>query len=76
MFRFARLWEIQPIFSLIQSLGKNDEELHHVVNMGIEMTLIVDPKIAKSMLQRIRRNGIAAWLIGDVKKGQGQVTLD
>ena len=70
-------WEIQPIFSLIQSLGKIDEdEMHHVFNMGIGMTLIVDPKIAKSMLQRIRRNGIAAWLIGDVKKGQGQVTLD
>lgn len=69
-------WEMLPIFQLIQETsGVPEPELYQVFNMGIGMTLIVNPKTADAILSVARKEGQKAWVIGEVIPGQGQVQI-
>jgi len=71
-----RSWDMLPIFQIIQARsGVPEEELYQVFNMGIGLTIIVDGAQADEVLQFIRSQKHAAWIIGEVAKGQGKVRL-
>jgi len=65
-------WEMPPIFQVLRREGRVPEaELYQVFNMGIGMTVIVSAAKADAVLKFIRRQGQAAWRIGEVVKGRG-----
>lgn len=69
-------WNMLPIFQIIQARsGVPEKELYQVFNMGIGMTVIVEDAQADAVLQFIRSQRSAAWIIGEVAKGQGKVRL-
>ncbi len=69
-------WEVLPIFQLLQARGGVAErELYQVFNMGIGMVLISAADSADRVLRAARKQQHAAWIIGEVVKGHGQVRM-
>jgi phosphoribosylformylglycinamidine cyclo-ligase len=69
-------WDELPIFDYIARAGKiSRQEMFHVFNMGIGMTLTVDPAIADGLIRSIKRKGHRSWIIGEVVPGSGVVTF-
>jgi len=69
-------WPVPPVFGLVQKLGKVDEdEMYEVFNMGIGMVLVVSPYYAGAVMKRIRRFGIDPYVIGEVVRGKGTVSI-
>ena len=69
-------WPVPPIFPLVQKLGKIDEEeMFEVFNMGIGMVLIVAEYYAGAVMKRIKRFGVDPYVIGEVTRGKGNVTV-
>lgn len=69
-------WEPLPIFKLIDEHGGIEfDEMYEVFNMGIGMTLVVDPDQADAILKFSAANGCKAVRIGQAVKGSGKVTL-
>lgn len=69
-------WEPLPIFQLIQEKGGVDfEEMYEVFNMGMGMTLVVDPQQAEQVLEFCHSHGCQATRIGRATKGSGKVRL-
>ena len=69
-------WEVLPIFQLLQARGGVAErELYQVFNMGIGMVLITAPEVADRALRTARKQQHAAWIVGEVVKGQGPVRM-
>ncbi len=65
-------WPVLPVFELIQKQGNvNTEEMFHVFNMGIGMTLAVSPEKAQDVVGFLNQNGENAYIIGSVTKGEG-----
>jgi phosphoribosylformylglycinamidine cyclo-ligase len=65
-------WVMLPIFEMLRMRGGVPEpELYQVFNMGIGMTLIVQPDKADAILRQLRTAQQAGWLIGEVVKGRG-----
>jgi phosphoribosylformylglycinamidine cyclo-ligase len=65
-------WVMLPIFEMLRLRGGVPEpELYQVFNMGIGMTLIVQPDNADAILRQLRTAQQEAWLIGEVVKGRG-----
>ena len=72
----SRAWERPPVFQVLAERGGvSFAELHEVWNMGIGMTVVVEPGRADAILARIRGAGYKAWLIGEAVKGQQFVEL-
>ena len=72
----ATQWQMPPIFRLIQRLGGvSDEEMHHVFNMGIGMTLIVAPDQVDEVSSRLSSAACPASVIGRVVEGERAVRL-
>ncbi len=65
-----------PIFDLLQRHGKIEErEMYHVFNMGIGMTVFVEKKKTEAVLKFLRQQKQPAFVIGEVTRGTGVVTL-
>jgi phosphoribosylformylglycinamidine cyclo-ligase len=65
-------WDMLPLFRMIAERGGVPEaELYQVFNMGSGMVVLVEEKVAASVLKFIRAQGHAAWRIGEVVKGRG-----
>lgn len=63
-------WQVPAIFKLIASKGPVDPiEMTRVFNMGVGFVMIVSPYYAKSIMNRLRRMGERAWVLGKVRKG-------
>ncbi len=61
----------QPIFSIIQKLGKiSNYEMYKTFNMGMGMAIVVSKEDADNALQ-ILNKGIEAKVVGVIKKGRG-----
>jgi phosphoribosylformylglycinamidine cyclo-ligase len=64
-FDLDRLFEPQPIFGIVQRLGKvEDAEMFEVFNMGIGFCYVVDPADADATLAILRAHGREAQRIG------------
>ncbi|QDV22108.1 phosphoribosylformylglycinamidine cyclo-ligase [Aureliella helgolandensis] len=66
-------WEIPPMFNWVQQLGQiADEEMAHIFNMGIGLTLMVNPYYANTILEIAQSLGLKAWTIGRAQAGSGK----
>ena len=54
----------------------DDEEMYSVFNMGLGMVMVVAPYYADSVLNRLRRAGEAAQIVGRIVRGKGTVTIE
>lgn len=65
-------WPIPPVFTALQALGVEEDEMYRVFNMGIGYVLIVAPAFARSIAARLKRLGEQVHRIGVIRKGSGQ----
>lgn len=69
-------WPVPPLFQILQREGKIPErEMFQVFNMGIGMVVIMAESGADSLLNAVRRKGLAGWRIGEIIPGTGQTRL-
>ncbi|WP_460168416.1 phosphoribosylformylglycinamidine cyclo-ligase [Thermostilla marina] len=67
-------WPVLPVFAWLQRLGDIDDgEMAHVFNMGIGMVLVVSSYYADSIIQQLSKHEIAAFEIGRVVEGDGDI---
>lgn len=72
-----KAWTIPPIFHLIREMGRiKEQEMFHVFNMGIGMTVIVDPVCAPKVLKWIGNQKQPVSVLGEVGSGTGKVWVD
>ena len=63
------LFDIPPVFKLIQEASKSDErEMLQVFNMGCRMEIYTTPDKASSMIAAANKYGVEAKLIGHVEE--------
>jgi phosphoribosylformylglycinamidine cyclo-ligase len=68
--KFAWDWEVPRIFGAIQASGGiSTEEMRKVFNMGIGMAIVVKRKDEAAFLDFAARNGIAAFVAGELVRG-------
>ncbi|WP_270577608.1 phosphoribosylformylglycinamidine cyclo-ligase [Caldibacillus thermoamylovorans] len=65
-------WEIPPIFTLMESIGKLDRaEMYNVFNMGIGIVIAVHPEEADALSNHFKTLGEKPFLIGTVTDKPG-----
>lgn len=69
-------WPVLPIFNLMKNLGNMEEKaIYNTFNMGIGLVLIVDKGIANNVLSTLESMGEKAYIIGEIKPGEGGIEL-
>ena len=68
-------WTPPPIFTHLQTLGVERDEMYRVFNMGIGYVLAVRPDFVGGVRRRLRRANEDPVVIGRIKPGRGQVDL-
>jgi phosphoribosylformylglycinamidine cyclo-ligase len=64
-------WPVPPVFRLVQEGGRiTDAEMRRVFNMGVGFVCVVARDGAAAALGRLRRAGLAAWEIGEIRRGR------
>jgi phosphoribosylformylglycinamidine cyclo-ligase len=66
-------WPVPPIFGLLSRHGVSEGELYRVFNMGVGMVLAVRAGSVSVMMRHLERGGEQAFIIGQVRRGQGRV---
>ena len=67
---------VLPIFDIIAREGNVPErDMFNTYNMGVGMTVIVDPADAERALEILRANGEDAYVLGEVVEGEKGVEL-
>ena len=67
-------WPMPALFAFLQKHGNVDtEEMYRVFNMGIGYTIIVRPKFAAAVKEKLEKLGETVHVIGKIEKGTGQV---
>ncbi len=70
-------WPEHPIFAMISELGPvRREEMFRAFNMGIGYVLIVPESEADGLVKYFKDQDLCAYLIGQIKSGEGQVILN
>lgn len=63
---------VSPVFQLIQQTGNIPErDMFNTFNMGVGMTAIVPAGEANAALACLRKNGVDAYVLGEVAPGEG-----
>ncbi|MBM0274080.1 phosphoribosylformylglycinamidine cyclo-ligase [Micromonospora arborensis] len=69
-------WKPQPIFDLIQSKGRiDDQDMESTFNMGVGMFAIVSAEDADRALATLTGRGVEAWQAGEIIEGTGNVQM-
>jgi phosphoribosylformylglycinamidine cyclo-ligase len=64
-------WDVPPVFPWLQKLGNVAQpEMDRVFNGGIGFVMIVAPFYADSIRDRLSREGVPAFVIGEVREGE------
>jgi phosphoribosylformylglycinamidine cyclo-ligase len=64
-------WPMLPVFEWLQKLGNVAQpEMDRVFNCGIGYTLIVSPFYAESIRERLTKEGVPTYAIGEVREGE------
>jgi phosphoribosylformylglycinamidine cyclo-ligase len=64
-------WPVPPVFGWLQRLGNIDEaEMYRVFNMGIGFVVIVSRYNAESIQRQFTKEGVPAFVIGEVREGE------
>lgn len=67
-------WDVQPIFQLIQKIGKiSEHDMYNTFNMGIGMSVIVRPEDVDRALDNLKKSGVDARVIGKLVPGSHTV---
>ena len=67
---------ILPIFDLLQKVGNIPErDMFNTYNMGVGMAVIVARKDVDVALSTLKREGIDAYVIGKIERGEEKITL-
>ena len=70
-------WQVPPIFDFIQQAGAiKKEEMFHVFNMGVGMTLTVATEFGDSVLEILTNAGEKAFVMGELIEGEHRVFMD
>ncbi len=65
-------WKVPALFRALQELGRvEEEEMFRVFNMGVGMIAVVAPEESRGLVDRLRDQGEAAWILGEVMAGSG-----
>ncbi|MDO8730844.1 MAG: phosphoribosylformylglycinamidine cyclo-ligase [Candidatus Omnitrophota bacterium] len=68
-------WPVPPVFRKIRSAGVGEQEMYRTFNMGIGMVLAVPAASAARVQARLKREGMPAWIIGEITKGHQEVVI-
>lgn len=69
-------YPVLPVFELLKSVGNlEDEDLYNTFNMGIGIVLAVDADLADRAAGILNDLGEKAYIIGEIKKGEGDILL-
>ncbi len=69
-------WQVQPIFELIQELGRvPDEDMYHTFNMGIGFVLAAPEAAAEEAAKRLSASGETVYRIGHIAEGERGVDI-
>jgi phosphoribosylformylglycinamidine cyclo-ligase len=69
-------WERPAVFRFLQEQGGiSEDEMYRVFNLGIGYCVIVRPKFAESMAERLTKLGERVFRIGEIAKGKGEVRI-
>jgi phosphoribosylformylglycinamidine cyclo-ligase len=66
-----------PVFGFIkEKSGNDDADMIKTYNLGVGMTIVVDPKSADSFMRDIKKNGVECYPIGSIQsEGSGTVEM-
>jgi phosphoribosylformylglycinamidine cyclo-ligase len=63
-------WPVPGVFRFVQAGGRIAEaEMLRVFNMGIGFVLVVPPRAVEAASRALARRGVAAWAIGQIRRG-------
>jgi len=66
--------EIPAIFDCLQEIGDiKESEMYRTFNMGVGMALVVDEKLADEIVAYLDKQDEKAYVIGQIKEGNGKV---
>ncbi len=69
-------WPVPGLFRLIQERGEvSEREMFRTFNMGVGMVVVVSRKESARVISLFERQGIRAWLIGELEPGKREVLL-
>ncbi len=69
-------WTPQPVFGVVQEVGGIAEaELERTLNRGVGMVAVVPARSADAAVALLTGRGLPAWVAGEVRAGDGTVTL-
>ena len=72
----TRSWQVPHEFQVLERAGEvARDEMFRAFNMGVGMVVITDASSADAIIQSAHAAGTAAWLLGTVVPGSGQVNL-
>lgn len=61
-------WTPAPVFGLVRRLGQVPvADLEGTLNLGVGMVAVVAPESADAAVARLRRRGLPAWVLGEVR---------
>jgi phosphoribosylformylglycinamidine cyclo-ligase len=67
-------WSVPPVFDWMQKLGNIAQtEMDRVFNCGIGFTMIVSSYYAESIRERLTKEGIPTFAIGEIREGDAGV---
>ena len=71
-----RAVKVLPIFDLIQRLGNIPErDMFNTFNMGVGMSLTVSRDSADKALAALHAQGVDAYVIGEIVRGEEKIEL-
>jgi phosphoribosylformylglycinamidine cyclo-ligase len=69
-------WPVPPIFKMIERLGRIERrEMDRTFNNGLGMLAVVRRNDADRMVAWLRRRGQAAYIVGEMKRGERGVSF-
>lgn len=70
-------WEVPPLFTWLESAGSVARpEMFNTFNMGIGFVVLVPGDRADQTCRFFQTQGLAAWPLGEVVAGQGEVLME
>lgn len=72
----ASKYQILDIFKLIKKTANVDEkEMLRTFNLGVGLTVVAKKEAAKEIIEHVKKQGINAYEIGQIEKGNKQVIV-
>lgn len=69
-------WPVPKLFRLIQERGEVSEgEMFRTFNMGVGMVVVVEATRSARVISLFEKQGIRAWLIGELQPGKREVVF-